>query len=63
MDLMILPASSSKLEGARERTFPVILHPLMVSDGRVLRAVEEALSVERPEDFVSPVRTPSFREP
>jgi triacylglycerol esterase/lipase EstA (alpha/beta hydrolase family) len=63
MDLMILPASSSKLEGARERTFPVILHPLMVSDGRVLRAVEEALSVERPEDFVSPVRMPSFREP
>ncbi len=63
LDLMIVPASSSRLEGARERTVPVILHPLMVQDGRVLRAVEEALSVERPEDFASPPYRPPFREP
>jgi triacylglycerol lipase len=63
LDLMIVPASSSRLEGARERTFPVILHPLMPRDGRVMRAVEEALSVERPEDFASPPPAPSFREP
>jgi triacylglycerol lipase len=51
LDLMIVPAGSSRLAGARERTFPVILHPLMLRDGRVLRSVEEALTVERPEDF------------
>ncbi|HZH14491.1 MAG TPA: alpha/beta fold hydrolase [Archangium sp.] len=51
-DLMIVPARSSKLAGARERTIPVILHPLMLRDGRVLRSVEEALTVERPEDFL-----------
>jgi triacylglycerol esterase/lipase EstA (alpha/beta hydrolase family) len=50
-DLMIIPAGSSRLSGARERTIPVILHPLMLRDGRVLRSVEEALTVERPEDF------------
>ncbi len=51
LDLMIIPARSSRLAGARERTIPVILHPLMLRDGRVLRSVEEALTVERPEDF------------
>lgn len=51
LDLMIVPAHSSRLEGARERTFPVLLHPLMLSDGRVLRAVSEALSVAHPRDF------------
>ncbi len=51
LDLMILPARSSQLAGARERTIPVILHPLMLRDGRVLRSVQEALTVERPEDF------------
>ncbi|WNG56993.1 alpha/beta fold hydrolase [Archangium gephyra] len=51
LDLMIIPARSSQLTGARERTFPVMLHPLMLRDGRVLRSVEEALTVERPEDF------------
>lgn len=51
LDLMIVPARSSRLAGARERTIPVVLHPLMLRDGRVLRSVEEALTVERPEDF------------
>ncbi|WP_239014539.1 esterase/lipase family protein [Archangium violaceum] len=59
LDLMILPARSSQLAGARERTIPVILHPLMLRDGRVLRSVEEALTVERPEDFLPlPVAPP-----
>lgn len=53
LDLMIVPAHSSHLPGAHERTFPVLLHPLMLFDGRVLRAVTEALSVEAPEDFQS----------
>ena len=53
LDLMILPAHSSRLVGAAERTFPVLLHPLMLFDGRVLRSVTEALSVERAEDFQS----------
>jgi triacylglycerol lipase len=63
LDLMIVPASSSRLEGARERTLPVILHPLMLRDGRVLRAVEEALTVRHPEDFTSPSRRWFPREP
>jgi len=59
LDLMIIPARSSRLAGARERTIPVVLHPLMLRDGRVLRAVEEALTVERPEDFTPlPVALP-----
>ncbi|MCE9673779.1 alpha/beta fold hydrolase [Myxococcus stipitatus] len=44
-DLTILPASSSHLAGAvEERTFPVLLHPWMLTDERVLDAVEEALA-------------------
>jgi triacylglycerol esterase/lipase EstA (alpha/beta hydrolase family) len=43
LDLVIVPASSSRLPGARERTFPVLLHPWMVTDGRVLDAVVEVL--------------------
>ena len=50
-DLMIVPPRSSRLVGARERRVPVLLHPWMVTDRRVHRAVVEALSVERPEDF------------
>jgi triacylglycerol esterase/lipase EstA (alpha/beta hydrolase family) len=42
-DLTIFPASSSRLRGASERTFPVLLHPWMISDGRVLDAVVEVL--------------------
>ncbi|WNG24629.1 alpha/beta fold hydrolase [Cystobacter fuscus] len=59
LDLMILPARSSQLAGARERTIPVVLHPLMLRDERVLRSVREALTVERPEDFPPPPVTPS----
>src|SRR5690606_41706843 len=62
LDLMIIPAHSSRLPGARERTYPVLLHPPMLSDGRVLRAVSEALSVERAADFPSGngVRAPEW---
>ncbi|HZH76910.1 MAG TPA: lipase [Archangium sp.] len=58
LDLMIFPPSSSRLVGAHERMVPVALHPLMLRDGRVLRAVEDALTVERPEDFAAPPVTP-----
>ena len=44
MDLMIVPASSSRLEGAMERKFPVLLHPLMLSNRKVIDAVIEVLS-------------------
>ncbi|MBX5482558.1 MAG: alpha/beta fold hydrolase [Myxococcaceae bacterium] len=44
LDLIILPAKSSLLKQARSaRAFPVLLHPLMLSDRRVLRAVRELL--------------------
>ena len=43
MDLMIVPASSSRLQGATERTFRVWAHPLMMYDRRVLDAVVEVL--------------------
>jgi hypothetical protein len=46
-----VPAHSSRLEGARERRVPVLLHPWMVTDRRVHRAVTEALTVEQPQDF------------
>lgn len=42
-DLTIFPASSSRLRGASERTFPVLLHPWMLTDARVLDAVVEVL--------------------
>jgi len=43
-DLMIVPATSSVLPGARSvRSFPVPLHRLMLSDPRVLDAVAAAL--------------------
>jgi triacylglycerol esterase/lipase EstA (alpha/beta hydrolase family) len=42
-DLTIFPATSSRLRGASERTFPVLLHPWMVSDARVIDAVVEVL--------------------
>lgn len=62
LDLMIIPAHSSRVPGARERTFPVLLHPLMLFDGRVLRSVSEALSVEHADDFRSepPARAPPW---
>jgi triacylglycerol esterase/lipase EstA (alpha/beta hydrolase family) len=47
MDLMIFPSGSSLLKQARTvRTFPVMLHHLMLTDTGVLSAVIEALSVE-----------------
>jgi triacylglycerol lipase len=38
-DLSIRPAKSSHLPLGEELTFPVLLHPLMVRDKRVLRAI------------------------
>ena len=43
MDLVILPATSSRMKQARNISVPVLAHPLMVLDGRCLRAVVEAL--------------------
>ena len=43
-DLMILPAGSSGLPGARERRFNVPLHPLMLTDRKVISAVMEVLA-------------------
>ncbi len=44
LDVTVYPAESARLPGATERTFPVILHPLMLSDPNVLDAVVETLS-------------------
>ncbi|HEY3899324.1 MAG TPA: alpha/beta fold hydrolase [Chthoniobacter sp.] len=43
MDLIILPAHSSEMPQARNIRVPVVMHPLMVVDGRCMRAVAEAL--------------------
>lgn len=44
-DLMVFPARSARLRGSRsEQTFPVLLHPLMLSDRRVLDAVGAILT-------------------
>lgn len=45
-DLMILPAESSVLPVGRSRSFPVGLHPWMLTDDRVLAAVAEALGAQ-----------------
>ena len=42
-DLMILPATSSKLGIGKEIILPVVLHPFMLTDTRVLIKVAEAL--------------------
>ena len=42
-DLMILPASSSRLGIGKEVTIPVILHPLMLTDTRTSTIVADAL--------------------
>lgn len=45
MDLIIIPAHSSRIEDAIENvTFPVVLHPLMLVDDRVLSYVTRTLS-------------------
>ncbi|MNX67546.1 Extracellular esterase EstB precursor [compost metagenome] len=43
LDLMIVPANSSELPGARNLTVPVLLHPLMLVDNRCHALVLEAL--------------------
>jgi len=43
LDLMIVPAQSSRLKGAPDRAFTVLAHPLMLYDARVLEAVADAL--------------------
>jgi triacylglycerol lipase len=42
-DLIILPAGSSALPGARERRFNVPLHPMMLHSREVISAVAEVL--------------------
>ena len=42
-DLMILPATSSRLGIGKEVTIPVILHPLMLTETRTLTIVADAL--------------------
>lgn len=44
LDLMIVPAHSSRMPIGTEIQIPVTLHSLMMSDPRVLRAVADALS-------------------
>jgi triacylglycerol lipase len=43
LDLTILPYRSSEMPQAHNIRIPVLMHPLMVIDGRSLRAVSEAL--------------------
>lgn len=43
LDLMIVPSSSSQVTWARNETFPVLVHPWMVEDERVLGAVARVL--------------------
>lgn len=43
-DLIILPPNSSQIGIGTELMIPVLTHPLMVSDRRVLRAIATALS-------------------
>jgi triacylglycerol lipase len=43
-DLMILPASSSRLPGAHNETLPILIHPLMVRQESAFARVAAALS-------------------
>lgn len=43
LDLMIVPAWSSRLPGAAERLVPAIAHPLLLGDRGAQRAIVEAL--------------------
>lgn len=45
-DLVIMPANSSQLPGAKDVTVPVLVHPWMLWDSRSLEAVEAALQAE-----------------
>ncbi|MBE3037793.1 MAG: lipase [Chloroflexi bacterium] len=44
LDLTIIPATSALLRGARNRSFFVPVHPLMVYDRRVITAVQQTLA-------------------
>jgi alpha/beta superfamily hydrolase len=52
LDLMIVPAKSSQLFVGQERTIPVLLHPWMLTDQRMLKAIAQILS----EPIPSPVK-------
>lgn len=43
LDLMIVPAWSSRLPGAAERVIPALAHPLLLRDKRAQKAIVEAL--------------------
>ncbi len=44
-DAIIVPAHSSRLDGAHDVQLPVLLHPWMLTDARSLRAVAGALGL------------------
>jgi triacylglycerol lipase len=47
MDLIILPPASSVWSRAENLSFPVLLHPLMLSSGAVLRDIESRLAEKK----------------
>lgn len=47
-DLMVLPSRSSVLDQAHNRAFNVWLHPLMISDKRLIEAIVQALTNNAP---------------
>jgi triacylglycerol lipase len=53
LDLMIIPSRSSKLPWAENHTYPVLIHPLLVWDNRVIRRTIESLN-ERPRSIAVP---------
>ncbi|WP_373540557.1 esterase/lipase family protein [Chamaesiphon sp.] len=55
-DLIILPPNSSELGIGTEIAVPVVAHPLMVSDRRILQLIAHALS----QPIVSPTRSNSL---
>jgi triacylglycerol lipase len=55
-DLMILPSGNSVLSWAENHSIPVLLHPLLVLDNRVLDCTIRALGAD-------PASTKSVREP
>jgi triacylglycerol lipase len=56
LDLMIVPSTSSVLPWARNYEFPVLAHPLLVLDDRVLDCLLRALGSD-------PISTKSVRAP
>ena len=55
-DLIILPPNSSELGIGTEISIPVIAHPLMVTDRRILKLIADALS----QPVTSPIRANSL---